>query len=78
VRTYRRTVAAIAGPGIAEARRVYTGVPSDVVRVAALVEISAAAAALARTVVKLRHLDRPIAPGQASLFASTGEQGWAA
>jgi hypothetical protein len=57
MKTHRRTVAALAGPGIAAARQVYRTVPSDAVRVAALVEISAAAAALARTVVKLRHLD---------------------
>lgn len=57
MKTHRRTVAAVAGPGIAAARSVYTGVPSDAVRVAALVEISAAAASLARTVVKLRRLD---------------------
>ncbi|MFF5182050.1 hypothetical protein ACFY2Q_28905 [Micromonospora sp. NPDC000316] len=56
-RTHRRTVMRLAGPGIRAAREVYTTVPSDAVRVAALVEISAAAAALARTVVKLRHLD---------------------
>ncbi|SIR92116.1 hypothetical protein [Micromonospora avicenniae] len=47
----------LAASGIGAAREVYTTVPSDAVRVAALVEISAAAAALARTVVKLRHLD---------------------
>jgi hypothetical protein len=47
----------LAGPGIRVAREVYTTVPADAVRVAALVEIAAAAAALARTVVKLRHLD---------------------
>ena len=56
-RTHRRTVATLAGPGITAAREVYLTVPGDAVRVAALVEISAAAAALARTVVKLRHLD---------------------
>ncbi len=55
--THRRTVMRLAGPGIRVAREVYTTVPSDAVRVAALVEIAAAAAALARTVVKLRHLD---------------------
>ncbi|KAB1108940.1 hypothetical protein F6X54_20860 [Micromonospora aurantiaca] len=47
----------LAASGIGAAREVYTTVPSDAVRVAALVEISAAAAALARTVVKLRRLD---------------------
>jgi hypothetical protein len=57
VTTHRRTVALLAGPGIHAARHVYTHVPADAVRVAALVEISAAAAALARTVVKLRRLD---------------------
>ena len=57
MKTHRRTVAAVAAQGVAAARTVYTGVPSDAIRVAALVEIAAAAAALARTVVKLRHLD---------------------
>ena len=56
-RTHRRTVMRLAGPGIRAVREVYTTVPADAVRVAALVEIAAAAAALARTVVKLRHLD---------------------
>ena len=56
-RTHRRTVMRLASPGIRVAREVYTTVPADAVRVAALVEIAAAAAALARTVVKLRHLD---------------------
>lgn len=57
MKTHRRTVTAVAAPGVAAARAIYTGVPSDAIRVAALVEIAAAAAALARTVVKLRHLD---------------------
>jgi hypothetical protein len=57
VKTHRRTVALLAGPGVYAARHVYTHVPSDAVRVAALVEISAAAATLARTVVKLRRLN---------------------
>src|SRR5689334_128719 len=57
MRTHRRTVAALAAIGVNAARDLYRTVPSDTVRVAALVEISAAAAALARTVVKLRHLD---------------------
>jgi hypothetical protein len=57
VKTHRRTVAAVADAGIRAAREVYTEVPSDVIRVAALVEIAGAAAALARTIVKLRHLD---------------------
>jgi hypothetical protein len=57
MRTHRRTVHVLAGPGIDAARQIYTTVPSDALKVAALVEISAAAASLARTVVKLRHLD---------------------
>jgi hypothetical protein len=57
MRTHRRTVKLIAAPGILAARQVYTQVPADAIRVAALVEIAAAAAALARTIVKLRHLD---------------------
>jgi hypothetical protein len=57
MRTYRRTVALVAGPGVRAARRVYSTVPSDVLRVAALVEIAAAAATLARTIVKLHRLD---------------------
>jgi hypothetical protein len=57
VKTHRRTVAVLAGPGIRAAREVYTTVPADAIRVAALVEIAAAAASLARTVVKLRRLD---------------------
>lgn len=57
MRTRRRCVALLAAPGIRAAREVYTSVPSDALRVAALVEISASAGALARTVVKLRHLD---------------------
>ncbi|GAA2562097.1 hypothetical protein GCM10010435_37570 [Winogradskya consettensis] len=57
MKTHRRTVALLAGPALRTAREVYTTVPSDTVRVAALVEIAAGAAALARTLVKLRHLD---------------------
>lgn len=57
MRTHRRTVAVLAGPGIRAAREVYTTVPADAIRVAALVEIASAAASLARTVVKLRRLD---------------------
>ena len=57
MRTHRRTVHTLSGPGIAAARDVYLTVPSDAIRVAALVEIAAAAATLARTIVKLRRLD---------------------
>ncbi len=57
MKTHRQTVAALAAPAVLIARHIYRCVPSDAVKVAALVEISAAAAALARTVVKLRQLD---------------------
>ena len=57
MKTHRKLVARLAGPGVRAVREVYVSVPGDAVRVAALVEISAAAAVLARTVVKLRHLD---------------------
>ena len=57
MRTHRRTVHTLAGPGIAAAREVYLSVPSEAIRVAVLVEIAAAAASLARTIVKLRRLD---------------------
>jgi hypothetical protein len=80
VKTHRRTVAVLAGPGIDAARNVYLSVPSDSIRVAALVEISAAAAALARTVVKLRHLDpdliAPHVSDRADLRAVLGRGTW--
>jgi len=79
-RTHRRTVATLAGPGIKAAREVYLTTPGDAVRVAALVEISAAAAALARTVVKLRRLDpdliAPHVADRADLRAVLGRGRW--
>lgn len=80
MKTHRRTVAALASPGIRAARDVYTTVPSDVLRVAALVEMSAAAAALARTIVKLRRLDPdligPHVSDRADLRAVLGRGRW--
>lgn len=56
--TVRRVVVRkLTAYGLAAVRQVYLSTPIDVLRVAALVEISAAAAALARTIVKLHHLD---------------------
>lgn len=79
-KTHRRTVMRLAGPGIRAAREVYTTVPADAIRVAALVEISAAAAALARTVVKLRHLDpdliAPHVSNRTDLRAVLGRGRW--
>jgi hypothetical protein len=63
MKTRRRTAHVLPAPGIDAARQVYLTVPSDALRVAARVEISAAAASLARTVVKLRRLD-PAMPGE--------------
>jgi hypothetical protein len=80
MRTHRRTVAALAARGVGAARELYTSVPSDTIRVAALVEISAAAASLARTVVKLRHLDpdliAPHVTDRADLRAVLGRGRW--
>jgi hypothetical protein len=80
MRTHRRTVAALAAPAVRTAREIYRTVPSDTIRVAALVEISAAAAALARTVVKLRHLDpdliAPHVSDRADLRAVLGRGRW--
>ncbi|GAA1782551.1 hypothetical protein GCM10009682_00910 [Luedemannella flava] len=80
MRTYRVQVAGLAAPGVAAARAVYLRPTSDVVRVAALVEISAAAAALARTVVKLRHLDpdllAPHVADRCDLMAVLGRGRW--
>jgi hypothetical protein len=56
-RSPRQTVALLARPGVDAAREAYLRGASDALRVAALVEVAAAAAALARTVIKYRHLD---------------------
>ncbi|GAA4199652.1 hypothetical protein GCM10022220_02770 [Actinocatenispora rupis] len=56
--TKRRAAAQLAAPGIEAIRSVYCVGGSDAQRVAALIEIAGAAAALARTVVRMRHVDR--------------------
>ena len=56
-RDRRELVGLLAGPAVLATRDVYARSSSDVLRVAALVEISAAAAALARTVTKFQHVD---------------------
>src|SRR5262249_26057712 len=75
-----KAVTVLAASGIGAARQVYTTVPADAVRVAALVEISAAAAALARTVVRLRHLDpdliAPLVSDRTDLRAVLGRGRW--
>ncbi|WP_459839272.1 hypothetical protein [Catenuloplanes niger] len=66
--------------GIAAVRHVYVSCPVDVLRVAALVEISAAAASLARTIVKLNHLDpagiAPYVSDPADMRAVLGRGRW--
>lgn len=47
----------LAGPAVTVVRKVVGAAVPDVVKVAALVEIAGAAAAMARTIVKLRHID---------------------
>lgn len=56
--TRKRAVAQLASPGIAAIREAYCEGGSDTQRVAALIEIAGAAAALARTVARTRHVDR--------------------
>lgn len=53
--TTRHTIAVLTAPGVQAVRDIYTDCPVDVLRVAALVDVAGAAAALARTVVRLRH-----------------------
>lgn len=53
----RHDVVSLACPGLAEVRAAYCSSASDADRVAALVEIAGAAAALARTICRYRHLD---------------------
>jgi len=73
-------VAALSAPAISATRDAYRSVPSDLVRVAALVEISGAAAALARTIVKLHHLDpdliAPHVKDTTDLYAVLGRGRW--
>ena len=80
MRTHRRTVAALTAPALRTVREIYCTVPSDTIRVAALVEISAAATALARTVVKLHRLDpdliAPHVSDRADLRAVLGRGRW--
>jgi hypothetical protein len=56
--TRKHEAAALAAPGIDAIRDAYLTGGSDAQRVAALIEIAGAAAALARTVARFRHVDR--------------------
>jgi len=56
--TKRQAAAQLAAPGIDAIRDAYLTGGSDAQRIAALIEISGAAAALARTVARYRHVDR--------------------
>src|SRR5439155_10160516 len=79
-RARRQAVTTLAAPGIGAAREVYLKVPADAVRVAALVEMAAAAATLARTVVRLRRLDArsilPLVKDGTDLRAVLGRGRW--
>ncbi len=69
MRTHRRTVTLLAGPGIRAAREVYAQVPADAIRVAALFP---AVVPLPRS-VRRRSARRP-AVGQSSLFPLTARE----
>jgi hypothetical protein len=56
--TKRQAAAQLAAPGIDAIRDAYLTGGSDAQRVAALIEIAGAAAALARTLTRYRHVDR--------------------
>jgi hypothetical protein len=55
--TARREVVQLAALGVGDVRDVFLADVSDVQRAAALVEIAGAAAVLARTIYKYRHVD---------------------
>ena len=55
--TARMTVAQLAAPGVGLVRDIYSASLSEAERVAALIEIAGAASAMARGLVKLRHID---------------------
>lgn len=61
--TARREVVQLAAPGVGAAREVFLADVSDIQRAAALVEIAGAAAVLARTIYRYRHVD-PVALDQ--------------
>lgn len=79
-RDRRELVGLLAGPAVLATRDVYLRSSSDVLRVAALVEISAAAAALARVVTKLRHVDPglivPHVRNEVDVYAVLGRGRW--
>lgn len=79
-RDRRELVGMLAGPAVLATRDVYARSSSDVLRVAALVEISAAAASLARTVTKLRHVDPglivPYVRDAVDVYAVLGRGRW--
>ena len=66
--TARREVSALASSAVAAIRAVYCADVPDRLRVAALVEIAGAAASLARTVCRYRHVD----PAAVAVLVSQG------
>jgi hypothetical protein len=76
----RTTIAQVIAPATRTVREIYTSDIANPVRVAALVEISASAAALARTIVRFHHLDpnliRPHVRDAVDLRAVLGRGRW--
>src|SRR3954449_460531 len=70
--TAKQAVAELASPGIEAIRQVYRYAESDAQRVAALIEIAGAAAALARTVRRYRPVDAAELYGLVSHRADVG------
>jgi len=56
--TRKQAAAQLASPAISAIRELYRSGGSDTQRVAALIEIAGAAAALARTITRYRHVER--------------------
>jgi hypothetical protein len=78
--TPSRRARLLAGPAITATRDIYLRGATDLLRVAALVEVAGAAAALARTIAKHRHLDpmvlREYITDPVDLRAVLGRGGW--
>lgn len=76
----RALVGLLTGDAIAAVRVLYSSTAPDVVKVAALAEVAAAAASLARTIVNRRHLDPlaavPYMVRPVDLYATLGRGRW--
>ncbi len=76
----RALVGVLTGDAVTMVRALYSSTAPDVVKVAALAEIAAAAASLARTIVNRRHLDPlavvPYMTRPVDLYAVLGRGRW--